>query len=81
MVSELEKAKSNFLKKVERKYNRMIVEGLNFVKKHVRADAGQRGGVFLKEAPIHYSRLNLVDPITNKPTRISRRYLEDGKLK
>lgn len=59
---------------------RAIVEGINMVSKHTKPNAANpQGGIIKKEAPIHVSNLNVVDPSTNKPTRIGRR-VEDGKL-
>ena len=65
--------------KVFRKENRLLVEGVNLVKKHVkRTEQNQTQGVITMESPIHYSNVNLVDPVTGSPTRIAMRYLEDG---
>jgi large subunit ribosomal protein L24 len=59
---------------VDKDKNRIIVEGVNFVKKHVKqgqTDRGtQTGGIETVEAPIHISNVLLVDPSTKKPTRI-----------
>ena len=55
----------------------MIVEGVNFVTKHVRVGQTQRGtktgGIETHEAPIHVSNVALVDPETKKPTRVGFR--------
>ena len=61
---------------------RAIVEGLNMVTKHTKPTAGnpQSGGISKKEAPIHLSNLQLVEPGTNKPTRTGRRANAKGKL-
>lgn len=60
--------------------NRAIVEGINIVSKHTKPNAkNPQGGIEKKEAPIHISNLNVVDPESGKPTRIGRR-LVDGKL-
>jgi len=60
--------------------NRVLVEGINFVTKHVRVGQTQRGtktgGIETMEAPIHVSNVALVDPETKKPTRVGVR-LED----
>ena len=64
--------------KVSRKENRLIVEGMNLVKKHVKRTEQNQGGVISMEAPIHYSNVNLVDPVTGSPVRIAMRYLDDG---
>ena len=54
--------------------NKVIVEGINFVTKHVKVGQTQRGtktgGVEQHEAPIHISNVQLVDPKTKKPTRV-----------
>ena len=57
--------------------NRVVVEGVNFVTKHVRVGQTQRGtktgGIETHEAPIHVSNVALVDPETKKPTRVGFR--------
>ena len=65
---------------VQAEKNRVIVEGVNFVTKHVRVGQTQRGtktgGIETMEAPIHVSNVAIVDPETKKPTRVGVR-LED----
>ena len=57
--------------------DRVIVEGVNFVTKHVRVGQTQRGtktgGIETHEAPIHVSNIALVDPESKKPTRVGFR--------
>ena len=57
--------------------NRVVVQGVNFVTKHVRVGQTQRGtktgGIEVVEAPIHISNVALVDPSTKKPTRVGFR--------
>ena len=59
---------------VQAEKNRIIVQGINYVTKHVKVGQTQRGtktgGVEQHEAPIHISNVQLVDPKTKKPTRI-----------
>ena len=59
---------------VDKKSNRVIVEGINLVKKHAKAGQTDRGttngGIETVEAPIHISNVQLVDPSTKKPTRV-----------
>jgi large subunit ribosomal protein L24 len=54
--------------------NKVLVEGINFVTKHIKVGQTQRGtktgGVEQHEAPIHISNVQLVDPKTKKPTRV-----------
>ncbi|MDR1743937.1 MAG: 50S ribosomal protein L24 [Dysgonamonadaceae bacterium] len=61
--------------------NRAIVEGVNIVSKHTKPNAkSPQGGIEKKEASVHISNLNPVDPKTGKPTRIGRRENSKGKL-
>ena len=61
--------------------NRAIVEGINVVSKHTKPNAqNPNGGIEKKEAAIHISKLNLVDPKSGKPTRIGRQLDSKGKL-
>lgn len=61
--------------------NRAVVEGVNMVSKSQKPSAkNPQGGIVKVEAPIHISKLNVVDPKTGKATRIGRRLNENGKL-
>ena len=60
---------------------RAIVEGVNMVSKHTKPNAkSPQGGIIKKEASIHISNLNVIDPKSGKPTRIGRKKDTDGKL-
>jgi len=60
--------------------NRVIVERVNIVKRHLKPSAKYReGGILEKEAPIHISNVMLLCPRCNKPTRIANRILDDGR--
>jgi large subunit ribosomal protein L24 len=60
--------------------NRVLVEGVNLVKKHARpSQANPQGGIITQEAPIHASNVMLVDPKTGLPTRIGYKVLDNGK--
>jgi large subunit ribosomal protein L24 len=60
--------------------NRALVQGVNLVKRHRKPQGmNQPGGIQEKEAPIHLSNLALIDPKSDKPTRVGFRLLEDGK--
>ncbi|WP_207215488.1 50S ribosomal protein L24 [Rickettsiales endosymbiont of Peranema trichophorum] len=66
--------------KVFPKLNKVIVQGINVVRKHVRpSKSDMAGGIKDKEMPIHISNVSLLDPVTNKPTRVGFKILEDGK--
>jgi large subunit ribosomal protein L24 len=58
-----------------------IVEGIRIVVKHKKPSAkSPQGGIEKREAPIHISKLMLVDPSTNQPTRVGRKLNTQGKL-
>jgi large subunit ribosomal protein L24 len=60
---------------------RVIVEGINLVKRHQRVrqtSSGQEGGIIEREAPLHLSNVMLVDPKTDRPTRIGAETTPDG---
>ena len=60
---------------------RAIVEGVNMVSKHTKPNAkNPQGGIVKKEAPIHISNMQPVDPKSGKATRVGRRVNADGKL-
>jgi large subunit ribosomal protein L24 len=61
--------------------NKLIVEGVNRVKKHIRPNPqkGIAGGIVEKEMPIDVSNLGLYNPETKKADRVGFKFLEDGK--
>lgn len=76
-----DKGKTGRVLSVEVSKQRAIVEGVNLVSKHTKPNAkNPQGGILKKEASIHISNLNPVDPKTGKPTRIGRVRNEEGKL-
>jgi large subunit ribosomal protein L24 len=62
------------------KDERLIVEGINFVKKHARATGQARqAGIIEREASIHVSNVRLLCGRCNRPTRVGFHFLEDGR--
>lgn len=61
------------------KKERVVIEGLNLIKKHTRARGNQPGGIEEKEAPIHISNVMLYCPKCSKPVRIKKDILENGE--
>jgi len=62
------------------KKEQVLVEGVNFIKKHMRAIGQVRqAGIIEREAPIHVSNVMLLCNKCNHPTRVGFRFLEDGK--
>ncbi len=61
--------------------NRVVVEGVNFIKRHTRPNprANVKGGIVEREASVHASNVQIVCPECGAPTRIGRRLLGDGR--
>lgn len=75
-----EKGKKGVITKVLTKEDRVIVGGLNMVKRHMRPTRmGDEAGIVTKEAPIHVSNVMIADPKTGEATRIGHKTLKDGK--
>ena len=80
-----DRGKQGKVLEMDRKNEKAIVEGLNMVSKHTKPNAAHpQGAIVKKEAPIHISNLNVVDPTTGKPTKVGRKRIEvevvkDGK--
>ena len=65
---------------VIREKDRVLVEGVNFVWKHLRRSQEHRHGARIKkEAPIHLSNVRVVCQACSKPTRVETKRLDDGK--
>lgn len=76
-----DKGKTGRVLKVLIDKQRAIVEGVNMVSKSAKPNAkNPQGGIEKKEAAIHISNLNPLDPKTGKPTRIGRERNAEGKL-
>ena len=59
--------------------NRVIVQGVNIVKRHTRPSQVGGGGIIEKEAPLHISNVAHIDPASDRPTRVGYTVLEDGR--
>ena len=70
VIAGSSKGKEGKITKTLRKEDRVIVEGVNIVKKHKKGNGQETGGILEVEAPIHVSNVMLIDPKTKKPTRI-----------
>ncbi len=76
-----DKGKTGRVLKVYIDKERALVEGVNMVSKSTKPNAkSPQGGIQKKEAPVHISNLNLLDPKSGKPTRIGRKLNAKGKL-
>ncbi len=79
VIAGKEKGKTGKVMKVLTDRDRVIVEKLNFVKKHARPDAKGKGGILEKEGSIHLSNVMRVCEKCSKPARVGYKTLEDGK--
>jgi large subunit ribosomal protein L24 len=78
VMSGKDRGKKGKVLVVLRDEKKAIVEGVNMIKKHVRADPrkGVQGGVLEREAPVHVSNLLPIDPESGKPTRVGHKFLD-----
>jgi len=68
-------------RQVIREKNRVVVQGVNFIKRHTRPNPQRniKGGIAEREAALHVSNVMLVDPESDKRTRVKSKVLEDGQ--
>ncbi|WP_373231658.1 50S ribosomal protein L24 [Cohnella sp.] len=80
VISGKDKGKKGRIIAAYPRENRVLVEGVNMVKRHTRPNpANQQGGIIEREAPIHVSNVMHIDPKSGKPTRVGSKTLENGK--
>ena len=80
VVAGKERGKKGKVLRVLKDKGRVLVEHINMIKKHQRPTQKLRqGGIIEREGTIHLSNVMLVDPQTDKPTRVGVRALADGK--
>jgi large subunit ribosomal protein L24 len=81
VISGKDKGKTGKVIRVDRRRDRVYVEGLNIVKRHQRANPARANapvGVIEREGGIHVSNVAILDPKDNKPTRVGTRRTEQG---
>jgi len=80
VIAGKDKGRSGTITKLTDK-GRVIVEGVNIIKKHVRPNPNknEQGGILEREAAIHISNIALLNPATNKADRVGYKVLNDGK--
>ncbi len=80
VIAGKDKGKSGKILHVLRNENKVVVEGINIVKKHQKPNAtNQTGGIVEVEHPIHISNVMIADPKTGKSTRIGHEINKNGK--
>jgi len=67
--------------RVDRDRERVVVEGVNMIKRHTRPNPSRRvqGGIVEREAPVHVSNVMVVSPDSGRPSRVGFKILEDGR--
>ncbi len=80
VITGKDRGKTGRVMKVYPREQRVLVEGVNMVKKAVKANPGKKikGGVVEREQPLHISNVAVVCPETNAPSRVGRKILQDG---
>jgi large subunit ribosomal protein L24 len=79
VISGKYKGKQGRIKKVLLDDDKVIIEGINLVKRHMKPNPrNQQGGIIEKEAPLWASKVMPIDPKTNKPTRVKIKVDENG---
>ena len=80
VVEGPDKGRQGIVAKVLRATNRLLVEGVNMKKRFTKPSpgSGEPGATVTRPGPVHYSNVALVDPVTKQPTKVTRRFLEDG---
>ena len=81
VITGKDRGKRGRVLKVDPAKNRLIVEGVNFIKRHTKPNPQRqiKGGVVEREAPLHASNVQLLCPECGKPTRLGKRVLGDGR--
>ena len=80
MISGRERGKSGKVLSVDLAAGKVIVEKLNIIKRHTKpSQKAKQGGILEREAPIAISNVMFFCPVTQKPTRVGVRRLEDGR--
>lgn len=74
-----EKGKRGEILRMLPERRRVVVQGVNMVKRHTRPSPATPGGILEKEAPLDISNVAIADPADGKPTRVGFRRLEDGR--
>ena len=72
------KGKSGKVKQIITDADKVLVEGVNVVRRHMKPNALAPNGILEKEAPLHISNVALLDPKKNKPTRVGYTFDKDG---
>ena len=78
-ITGKDKGRTGEVLRVLRKEERVLVQGLNMVKRHQRPTQASPGGINEKEASVHISNVALIDPKGSEPTRVGYKVIEGGR--
>jgi len=79
VIAGRDKGRSGEVVEMRRDDGRVLVRGINMVKRHQRQTPSQEGGIIAREAPVHLSNVALADPKDGKPTRIGFKFVGKGE--
>ena len=79
VITGKDKGKTGEITKVLVKESKVIVSGINVVKRHTKPTQENAGGIISKEMPIHISNVAFIDPKTSKATRLGVKVDKDGR--
>ena len=74
-----DKGRKGSVLNVDRKTRRVLVQGVNMVRRHTRPSQGSAGGIIEKEAPVALSNVAIVDPKSGEASRVGYKTLDDGR--
>ena len=78
VITGRDKGKTGEVTKAMPKENKVLVSGINLVKRHTKPTQENAGGIISKELPIHVSNVALIDPKSGKATRVGIKVEKDG---
>ncbi|KAB7704619.1 50S ribosomal protein L24 [Bacillus aerolatus] len=82
VITGKDKGKTGIVLAAFPKKDRVLVEGINIVKKHAKpSQVNPQGGIISHEAPIHVSNVMLLDPKSNEPTRVGFKTVDGKKVR
>ena len=79
VVTGRERGKTGEVLRVLRQDDRVLVQGVNMIKRHMRPSPANPGGIIEREATLHISNVALIDPKSQEATRVGYRVLDDGR--
>jgi large subunit ribosomal protein L24 len=79
VIAGRDKGRAGEVLKVLREQSRLVVQGVNMMKRHTKQQPGQTGGIVDKEGTIHISNVAIADPKGGAASRIGYKFLDDGR--